>query len=136
VITAVDTNVLLDVLVADPRFGVSSRRALQAAVQTGAVIASEVVWAETVAAFSSEQEAVRMLDRLRVRLFPSDLASASAAGAVWRTYRRDGGKRARLIGDFLVGAHAMTHADRLLTRDRRFYGIRFDGLKIVDPTAA
>jgi predicted nucleic acid-binding protein len=135
VITAVDTNVLLDVFLADPTFGAASRRALRTATQTGALIASDVVWAETVAAFRSEKEAEQMLDRLRVRLVPSNLASASVAGTAWRDYRSAGGRRTRMIADFLVGAHAEAHADRLLTRDRRFYGARFRVLKILDPTA-
>jgi predicted nucleic acid-binding protein len=134
VITAVDTNVLLDVFRADPTFGEASRRALRTASQNGALIASEVVWAETVASFSSEERATEMLERLRVRFVPSDRASTSAAGAAWRAYRRSGGRRERLIGDFLVGAHARVHADRLLTRDRRFYGARFRALSIFDPS--
>jgi predicted nucleic acid-binding protein len=133
-ITAVDTNVLLDVFLADPAFGMPSRSALHAAIQAGALIASEVVWAETVAAFASEDEAAQMLDRLRVRLVPSDVAAASAAGTAWRAYRRGGGKRDRVIADFLVGAHASVHSDQLLTRDRRFYGTRFKQLRIVDPS--
>jgi predicted nucleic acid-binding protein len=136
VITAVDTNVLLDVFLADARFGAASRSALRTAIQAGALIASEVVWAETVASFSSEERAAQMLDRLRVRLVPSDVASASAAGAAWRAYRRAGGRRERVIADFLVAAHALVHADRLLTRDRDFYGRRFRGLAILDPTRA
>ena len=135
-ITAVDTNVLLDVFLADPTFGMPSRRALRAAIQDGALIASDVVWAETVASFSSEDEAAQMLDRLRVRLVPSNLASASVAGTTWRAYRRAGGRRKRMIADFLVGAHASVHADRLLTRDRDFYGSRFRDLKILDPSRA
>jgi predicted nucleic acid-binding protein len=136
VITAVDTNVVLDVLRADPAFGAASRSALRSAIQTGALIASEVVWAETVASFSSEERAAQVLDHLRIRLVPSDVAAASAAGQAWRNYRRDGGaRRQRIIADFLIGAHAMVHADRLLTRDRRFYGARFRGLAILDPTA-
>jgi predicted nucleic acid-binding protein len=135
-ITAVDTNVLLDVFGADPTFGAASRGALRTAIQMGALIASEVVWAETVARFSSEERAAEMLDRLRVRFVPSDAAAASAAGQAWRDYRRDGGaRRERIVADFLVGAHALAHADRLLTRDRRFYGARFKGLEILDPTA-
>lgn len=134
-ITAVDTNVLLDVFTADPMFGAASRAALQVANQSGALIASEVVWAETVARFASDEEATRLLDRLRVRLVPSDAAAASTAGTAWRAYRRAGGTRERIIADFLVGAHASVHADRLLTRDRRFHGARFRGLTIMDPTA-
>lgn len=133
-ITAVDTDVLLDVLTADPTFGRASGAALRTAIQNGALIASEVVWAETVAWFSSDEEAARRLDTLRVRLVPSDLSSASAAGVAWRTYRRAGGRRNRVIADFLIGAHASTHADQLLTRDRDFYRSRFRKLQIVDPS--
>ncbi|HZV74146.1 MAG TPA: type II toxin-antitoxin system VapC family toxin [Conexibacter sp.] len=134
-ITAVDTNVLLDVLTADPTFGPASRTALQAAIQTGALIASEVVWAETSAWFRSEEETAHALDRLRVRLVPMDVPAAFAAGTAWGAYRRRGGRRDRMIADFLVGAHAEANADRLLTRDYGFYRARFRGLKIVDPTA-
>jgi predicted nucleic acid-binding protein len=133
--TAVDTSVLIDVFGADPTFGAASRGALRAAIETGALIASEVVWAETFASFASEERAAQMLDRLRVRFVPSDVVAASAAGQAWRSYRRDGGRRDRILADFLVGAHASVHADRLLTRDRRFYGARFRDLEILDPTA-
>jgi predicted nucleic acid-binding protein len=133
-ITAVDTNVLLDVFAADPAFGPVSGDALREAIRSGALIASEVVWAETTAWFSSEEEAERMLDRLGVRLVPFDVAAASTAGSAWRAYRRAGGPRDRVIADMLVGAHASVHADQLLTRDRGFYRERFRRLRIVDPS--
>lgn len=134
-ITAVDTNVLLDVLGADPTFGPGSRDALRAATQSGALVASEAVWAETSAWYRSEREAVEALDDLRVQLVPTGTSAAFAAGAAWSAYRRDGGRRDRMIADFLIGAHASIHADQLLTRDRRFYRSRFKQLKILDPTA-
>lgn len=133
-ITAVDTNVLLDVFTADPTFGSASRAALQDAIHAGALIASEVVWAETSAWFGSEQETAQALDRLRVQLVPMDAPASFAAGAAWGAYRRRGGRRTRLIADFLVGAHAAVHADRLLTRDYGFYSSRFDRLTILDPS--
>jgi len=60
--------------------------------------------------------------------------AAVAAGRAWRIYRQGGGRRDRLIPDFLVGAHARLQADRLLTRDRAFYRTYFDDLQIVDPS--
>lgn len=54
----------------------------------------------------------------------------------WRAYRASGGPRERVAADFLVGAHAQEHAERLLTRDRGFHRAAFSGLVIVDPSTA
>ena len=40
----------------------------------------------------------------------------------------------RVIADFLVGAHAVTGSDRLLTRDRGFYRSYFERLAVLDPS--
>ncbi len=134
-ITAVDSNVLIDVLGADPTFGPASSAALRAATGSGALIVSEVVWAETACWYRSEQEAAQVFRDLRVRLVSTGASAAYAAGVAWAAYRRRGGSRERVIADFLVAAHAAAHADRLLTRDYGFYQTRFKGLAIIDPTA-
>jgi hypothetical protein len=51
-----------------------------------------------------------------------------------RKYRRQGGSRSRILADFLMGAHAQTQANRLLSRDRGFYGKLFPSLQVVDPS--
>lgn len=134
-ITAVDSNVLIDVLGADPTFGPASSAALRKASRSGALIVSEVVWAETAGWYASEEEAARVLDDLRVRFVPTGTSAAHRAGVAWAAYRRGGGRRERLIADFLVGAHAQAHAEQLLTRDGDFLGARFRGLRILDPAA-
>jgi predicted nucleic acid-binding protein len=131
--TAVDTSVLLDVLLADPTFGPASAAALRDALHKGRVVACEAVWAETAAAFEDGDSATRALARLGIVFDAVDEAAALDAGAVHREYRANGGKRDRVAADFLVGAHAQARAEALLTRDRGFYRKYFAGLKVVDP---
>jgi predicted nucleic acid-binding protein len=97
-------------------------------------VACEVVWAEVTAAFKSRARANEVLDALGVEFSPIHAFAAADAGAIWREYRTRGGKRARIIPDFLIGSHAAHRADRLLTRDRGFYGSRFSGLEVIDPS--
>ena len=133
-ITAVDTNVLLDILMADPRFGPPSQEGLRQAGLTGDLVACEVVWAEVAATFSTVTDVDRAMSGLSIRFVPLDAAAADDAGRAWRSYLRNGGKRTRILADFLVAAHATTKADRLLTRDRGFHRNHFAGLTVLDPT--
>ena len=126
---------LIDVFGADPEFGERSREALRACIAEGSVVACEVVWAELTAAFAAGAAAREALNRLGVTFSALDEPAALAAGEAWTAYRRGGGPRERAIPDFLIGAHASTAADRLLTRDRGFYRRYFDGVELLDPNA-
>ena len=134
-ITAVDTSVLIDVFGADPRFGAASAVALRTGLNEGAVVACEIVWSETRAAFTSDEAFQRAMRTLGVGFSPMQEESATLAGLSWKKYHSAEGKRDRIVADFLIGAHAARQCERLLTRDRGYYKKYFSGLIIVDASA-
>lgn len=134
-ITVIDTNVLLDVFGADPKFAPASAEALRRCLREGALVASEVVWAETGTLFGDAEHFRDAMHKLPVSFSPMTEEAAIRAAEAWRRYRAGGGPRTRIAADFLIGAHALVVGDRLLTRDRGFYRRYFAGLRIVDPTA-
>ena len=133
-ITAVDTSVLLDVLAADPEHGERSREALRTAFGSGALVACDVVWAEVRAHFADDDDCAEVFARLGIRFEPLSVAAATLAGRLWRQYRQRGrAPRARVVADFLIGAHASLQGEALLTRDRGFYRDYFTDLRVIDP---
>lgn len=75
------------------------------------------------------------MERLGVEFDPLTAAAALQASESWRKYRERGGRRDRVIPDFLIGAHALAQADRLLSRDRGFFRTYFPRLRLLDPSA-
>lgn len=129
---AVDSSVLLDVLLDDPHCAESSEMALRDAAQAGLVVC-EVVIAEIAPtlAGSSIQE---FLSDWQIKFISSSVESATLAGEMFRIYLERGGKRGRVVPDFLIAAHAQLHADGLLARDRGYYRDYFQELILRDPS--
>jgi len=134
VITAVDTSVLLDFLNHDTGFGIASLDALRSCAAEGPLLACDVVWAEIAGCFPSISSCRNALRELGIEFSPLQPETGFEAGLAWKAYRQRGGIRARVAADFLIGAHALCQADRLLTRDRGFYRAYFRRLSVVEPS--
>ena len=133
-ITAVDSNVLLDIFGADPTFGSLSKQAAREAIARGRLVACEVVWAEVAGFFPTPIAAREAMDCLGVDFDAITVEAALEASRAWKAFRQQGGERARVVADFLIGAHALCQADQLLSRDRGFYRSYFKRLTILDPS--
>jgi predicted nucleic acid-binding protein len=133
--TAIDTNVLLDLFGAEPTFFAPAQAALMQADAKGDLLICDLVYAELSGKFLSQSALDQKLAELGIEVIPLPRTAAFQAGLARERYLRAGGKRVRILPDFLVAAHAAATADRLLTRDDGFYRTYFPKLKIFDPTA-
>ena len=132
-ITAVDTNILLDVFLPDKKFAAVSSKLLKIAYNEGALIICDIVYAELVPQFENRDMLDRTLEQINVTISSLDVNIAFLAGEKWGIYRKSGGERKRIITDFLIGAHSSMKADRFLTRDRGFYRSYFPQLTMMNP---
>ena len=131
--TAIDTNILLDILVPNENFYEASANALQHAADNGTLVISDIVYAELCIHFEAQRECDAFLEGTEIRVQALGREALFLASRAWRTYRKQGGKRTRILADFLIGAHAQKQATRLLSRDRGFYGKLFPSLDLHDP---
>jgi predicted nucleic acid-binding protein len=158
VITAVDTNILLDILIPGAPHGDESERLLTESLGDGSVIISEIVYTELSAHFPVREPIDTFLNEIGINMHPSGNDALFLAGKTWRDYVRrrvstavcpscgiiqefrctECGSvihpRQHVVADFLIGAHAVIHAERLLTRDRGYYRTYFKDLHLVDNT--
>jgi predicted nucleic acid-binding protein len=134
--TAIDTNILSSLWSGEPTAqGISI--ALNEAQGLGGLVISPAVYAE-----------LRAYPRVTKEFVDEFLANTNIVvdwvldDAVWQLVadrfgayaeqrRAEAGAPKRLLADFIVGAHALLHADRLMTLDHGRYAREFAELKVV-----
>jgi predicted nucleic acid-binding protein len=84
----------------------------------------------------SQERCLDFLSDWQVDFVPSSPESAILAGANFARHLSRGGKKGRIVADFLIGAHAQLHADRLIARDRGYLRDYFEELTVLDPSEA
>jgi len=132
---AVDSSVLLDVLTDDPQFAQGSAAAIEQALGHGGLVVCDAVVAEVQTMLATSDSAMDVLGEFGIHFLPTAEQAAVRAGFMQRRFRDRGGRRDRVVADFLVGAHALMQCDALVTRDAAFFRDYFKGLKLIVPQA-
>ena len=93
---AVDSSVLLDILIDDPAFADASGSSLEQAISVGDVVVCEAVVAEVQAMLDTRETAMDALAEFGIRYVPISENAAVRAGHMQRRFRDRGGRRQRV----------------------------------------
>lgn len=133
---ALDSSVLFDILIGDPRYADASEVCIGDALAREDVVVCDAVLAEVQAMLDTSISLMDTLASLGIRYEPTQEAAAMRAGHMNKRFRSRGGRRERVVADFLIGAHALLQCDGLITRDAGFFRDYFKGLKVIIPKHA
>jgi predicted nucleic acid-binding protein len=132
----VDTNVILDLLTADPVWMEWSRAQLRAGAMQDALVINAVIYAELAARYDTEARLNDAVGTLEISIETIPRQALFAAGQAFRHYRSRGGVKTGVLPDFFIGAHAAATGMPLLTRDRRRYASYFPAVQLIAPDEA
>lgn len=113
----VDTNVILDVIGADERFGTVSKKLLSECAENGILVINPIIFAEVGAYLDSLEELDSLLPEDLFRRDDLPWEAAFLAGKAFTRYKREGGQKKRMLADFLIGAHAALMGFGIISRD-------------------
>jgi hypothetical protein len=129
----VDTNVLVDVAVRDPKWLNWSRGQLLRLARDEPLVINPIIYSEFSVRYSDRDSVDALLPVSDFHRESLPWAAAFAAGVAFRIYRLAGGGRERVLPDFLIGAHAAIRGHKILTRDPKGYRSYFPDLDIISP---
>jgi len=133
-ITLVDSNVILDLVTDDPKWGRWSADALSRAADESTLAVNPLIFAEVAVGFETVEELERLLRPEEFNRLELPYEAAFLAGKAFLSYKRRGGRRSAPLADFYIGAHAAVAGLRLLTRDARRYRTYFPKLNLIAPS--
>ena len=130
----VDTNVLVDVLENDPDWADWSVAQLQAQSKVHRLVINPIIYSELSLTFSAVEALDRVIDGVELRMLEIPKPALFLAGKAFVQYRRHGGVKNNVLGDFFIGAHAAVSGLSVLTRDTHRYKNYFPSVKLVAPS--
>lgn len=129
----VDTNVLVDVLQADPHWADWSIRQLRAQAQVQQLAINPIIYSELSLMYETIEALDDTIATMELAFHEIPPAALFLAGKAFVRYRREGGTKQNVLADFFIGAHAAVTGSHVLTRDPRRYRTYFPSVRLLTP---
>ena len=129
----IDTNVIVDLLRADPEWMPWSAKQLTLARQQMPMRINIVVYAELCSHRQTQSQIDGFLQDTGIQIPAISTTAALAAAQAFLQYRQRGGSKTGVLPDFFIGAQAVTEGWTLLTRDAARYRTYFPDIQLVCP---
>ena len=128
----VDTNVLADVLFADPVWEPWSSAQLVKHAESLAI--NPIIYAELCYKEPSLAHVEFILERFGLAYLELPRNGLFLAAKAFQAYKLRGGNKSSPLSDFLIGAHAQASGLSILTRDLARYPIYFPQVTLISPS--
>jgi predicted nucleic acid-binding protein len=129
----VDSNVILDIFLDDPKWADWSVAALANASCDSKLYINQIVYTEVSIGFEKIEDLESALHAGGFQMLEIPKEALFLAGKAYFSYRRSRGTKISPLPDFYIGAQAAVLGMDLITRDKGRYRTYFPTVKIMSP---
>lgn len=129
----VDSNVILDLFLNDPRWAIWSETVLEKYSQLSRLFINPIIYSEISMAFERIEELEAAIRKGGFEMLEIPKEALFLAGKAFIKYRRKSGIKTSPLPDFYIGAQAAIFELKLITRDLKRYTTYFPTVKLINP---
>ncbi|WP_419659368.1 PilT domain protein [Desulfosarcina variabilis str. Montpellier] len=129
----VDSNVILDLFLDDPKWAQWSETTLEHYARHGRLYINPVVYSEISIGFERIEDLEQAVGTAGFQMVPILSEALFLAGKVFMTSRKRSGRKTSPLPDFFIGAQAAVLTLPLMTRDVARYRTYFPSLRLIHP---
>ncbi len=129
----VDSNIVLDVFLNDPKWADWSESKLDEYDQLGILYINSIVYSEISIGFKRIEDLESAIAKAGLQMLEIPKEALFLAGKAYIKYKKRKGTKRTPLPDFYIGAQAAVHNLDLITRDISRYQSYFPTVKLITP---
>ena len=129
----IDSNIILDVFLDDPKWGDWSESTLEKYSQRAVLCINPIVYSEISIGFERIEDLESALKKTNFKMLPISREALFLAGKAFLKYKKRSGKKKSPLPDFYIGAQAAVLDLELMSRDVLRYKTYFPTVRMIHP---